>query len=114
MPRLKDKHLVRRSIKAKNFVERAAAERAAINAPMQGSAADIMKIAMIDIDHWIQNCNFKIAMIMQVHDELVFEVDAKYSQIAVKEIKARMEGAAKLDIPAIVSVGVGNNWEEAH
>ncbi len=101
-------------IKAKNFVERAAAERAAINAPMQGSAADIMKIAMIDIDHWIQNCNFKIAMIMQVHDELVFEVDAKYSQIAVKEIKARMEGAAKLDIPAIVSVGIGNNWEEAH
>lgn len=101
-------------IKTKNFVARAAAERAAINAPMQGSAADIMKIAMIDIDNWIQTCDFKINMIMQVHDELVFEVDKKYTQLAIKVIKKRMEAAVKLDIPIIASVGIGNNWDEAH
>lgn len=101
-------------IKAKNFAVRAAAERAAINAPMQGSAADIMKIAMIDIDHWVQKCDFKIAMIMQVHDELVFEVDTNHAKIAAQEIKMRMENAIKLDVPVIVDVGIGGNWEEAH
>ncbi|CAL7959825.1 DNA polymerase I [Gammaproteobacteria bacterium] len=101
-------------IRAKNFAMRAAAERTAINAPMQGSAADVMKIAMIDIDHWVQKCGFKIAMIMQVHDELVFEVDTNHTKTAVKEIKMRMENATKLDVPVIVDVGVGGNWEEAH
>lgn len=101
-------------IKAKNFAVRAAAERAAINAPMQGSAADIMKIAMINIDHWIKQCDFKIAMIMQVHDELVFEVDAEYTKMAVQEIKMQMENATKLDVPVLVDVGIGSNWEEAH
>ena len=101
-------------IKAKNFMRRAAAERAAINAPMQGSAADIIKIAMINIDHWIQTCDFKIAMIMQVHDELVFEVDAKYTEIATQKIKTIMEKAVMLDVPITVDVGSGNNWDEAH
>ncbi|EKE00901.1 MAG: hypothetical protein ACD_21C00255G0003 [uncultured bacterium] len=101
-------------IKSKNFMRRAAAERAAINAPMQGSAADIMKIAMINIDHWIQKCDFKITMIMQVHDELVFEVDVKHVEVAAKEIKKQMEHAYELDVPIIVDVGVGNNWGEAH
>ena len=101
-------------IKTKNFARRAAAERAAINAPMQGSAADIMKIAMIDIDHWIQKCDFKISMIMQVHDELVFEVDAKHINMAAKEIKNKMETAAKLDVPIVVDVGVGSDWDQAH
>ncbi len=101
-------------IRAKNFALRVAAERAAINAPMQGSAADIMKIAMIDVDRWVQKCNFRIAMIMQVHDELVFEVDTNYTKAAAQEIKIRMQNAAKLDIPVIVDVGIGDNWEKAH
>ena len=101
-------------IKAKNFARRAAAERTAINAPMQGSAADIMKIAMINIDNWIQQCNYKIAMIMQVHDELVFEVDTKHIKIAAAEIKKQMEQAVTLAIPIVVEVGIGDNWNEAH
>jgi DNA polymerase I len=101
-------------IKSKNFMRRSAAERAAINAPMQGSAADMMKLAMIDIDQWIENCDFKIAMIMQVHDELVFEVEAKHVEVATAEIKKRMENVVKLDVPIIVDTGVGNNWDEAH
>lgn len=101
-------------IKAKNFSRRAAAERTAINAPMQGSAADIMKIAMINIDCWIQRCDYKIAMIMQVHDELVFEVDTKYIKIAAAEIKKQMEQAVILAVPIVVEVGIGDNWNEAH
>jgi DNA polymerase I len=101
-------------ITSKNFMHRAAAERAAINAPMQGSAADIMKIAMINIDHWIQTCDFKITMIMQVHDELVFEVATKHIEITSKEVKKRMEHAVELDVPIIVDAGIGNNWDEAH
>ena len=101
-------------IKAKNFARRAAAERAAINAPIQGSAADVMKIAMIDIDSWLRKCDFKIAMVMQVHDELVFEVDEKHVDFATTEIKNRMEKAIELEVPVVVDVGIGNNWGEAH
>jgi DNA polymerase-1 len=101
-------------IKSKNFVRRSAAERAAINAPMQGTAADVMKVAMINIDRWIEKCDFKISMIMQVHDELVFEVDEKHTSFAADEIKKMMEKAAELSIPIIVEVGVGANWGEAH
>ncbi|EKD46046.1 MAG: hypothetical protein ACD_69C00038G0002, partial [uncultured bacterium] len=101
-------------VKAKNFARRAAAERAAINAPIQGSAADVMKIAMIDIDSWLRKCDFKIAMVMQVHDELVFEVDEKHVDFATTEIKNRMEKAVELEVPVVVDVGMGNNWGEAH
>lgn len=101
-------------IKAKNFARRAAAERAAINAPIQGSAADVIKIAMIDIDQWLCQCDFNIAMIMQVHDELVFEVENNYVDLALAEIKKRMESAAKLDVPVLVGIGAGENWDKAH
>lgn len=101
-------------IHSKNFARRSAAERTAINAPMQGTAADIMKIAMIDLDHWIQKKQSSVKMIMQVHDELVFEVAAHDVAEVQKEVKQRMENAAKLHVPLIVHVGVGNNWDEAH
>lgn len=101
-------------IKAKNFARRQAAERTAINAPIQGSAADVIKIAMIDIDRWIYECDFKIAMIMQVHDELVFEVESQHVVFAVEEIKKRMTKAIDLEVPISVGVGVGDNWDKAH
>lgn len=101
-------------INAKNFARRAAAERAAINAPMQGSAADIMKIAMINIDKWIRHSNIDIKMIMQVHDELVFEVAEHHTHKAIAEIKTLMESPVTLNVPIIIHVGIGNNWEEAH
>lgn len=100
-------------IKSSNAMRRKAAERAAINAPMQGTAADIIKVAMIGIDKMIFG-DENIKMIMQVHDELVFEVKAEkvdhYSQL----IKAEMEKAIKLHVPLIADVGVGDNWDEAH
>lgn len=102
-------------IKARNMGIRRAAERVAINAPMQGSAADIIKRAMIDIGHWISTeAQGRVKMVMQVHDELVFEVKDAYIEQAIPKIKSLMEGAAKLDIPLIVDVGVGDNWDEAH
>ena len=100
-------------IKSSNAMRRKAAERVAINAPMQGTAADIIKVAMIGIDKMIFG-DEDIKMIMQVHDELVFEVKAErvdhYSQL----IKAEMEKAIKLHVPLIADVGVGDNWDEAH
>lgn len=100
-------------IKSSNGMRRKATERVAINAPMQGTAADIIKVAMIGIDKMIFG-DENIKMIMQVHDELVFEVKAErvdhYSQL----IKAEMEKAMKLHVPLIADVGVGDNWDEAH
>lgn len=100
-------------IKSSNGMRRKATERVAINAPMQGTAADIIKVAMIGIDKMIFG-DEDIKMIMQVHDELVFEVKAErvdhYSQL----IKAEMEKAIKLHVPLIADVGVGDNWDEAH
>ncbi|HHW7475144.1 TPA: DNA polymerase I [Mannheimia haemolytica] len=100
-------------IKSGNAILRKAAERVAINAPMQGTAADIIKVAMIGIDNAIRD-NDEIKMIMQVHDELVFEVKADkidhYSQL----IKTEMEKAISLKVPLIAEVGVGENWDEAH
>lgn len=101
-------------IKSKNFPLRNAAERTAINAPIQGSAADIMKIAMINIDDWIKSCNLSVKMIMQVHDELIFEVAEKDVVHALPKIKHFMEHAAKLAVPITANIGVGDNWEEAH
>jgi DNA polymerase-1 len=102
------------SINDSNGLRRQAAERAAINAPLQGSAADIIKKAMIDVDHWIGNDNPNIKMIMQVHDELIFEVKKDFAQEALENIINLMESSVKLDIPLIVDANTGANWNEAH
>lgn len=100
-------------IKSSNAMRRKAAERVAINAPMQGTAADIIKIAMIGIDRVIQHSD-EIKMIMQVHDELVFEVKEDKVEHYSAVIKAEMEKAIQLNVPLIAEVGVGDNWDEAH
>ncbi|MFV9689063.1 DNA polymerase I [Pantoea sp. KXB45] len=102
-------------IKSGNAIRRKAAERAAINAPMQGTAADIIKRAMIAVDAWLDQQNDDtVRMIMQVHDELVFEVKAEAVEEASQKIQALMEGSVRLDVPLLVEVGVGDNWDEAH
>ncbi len=97
-----------------NQARRAGAERTAINAPMQGSAADIIKRAMISADAWIQTERPPVRMIMQVHDELVFEVEEDAVAEAKPRIRAAMESAGELAVPLLVEIGVGDNWEEAH
>jgi len=94
--------------------QRAGAERAAINAPMQGTAADIIKRAMIAVDAWLADHAARALMILQVHDELVFEADQDFVEILLGEVAARMSGAAKLSVPLVVDSGVGDNWDEAH
>ncbi|MEQ5226995.1 DNA polymerase I [Proteus cibi] len=102
-------------INSKNAIRRKASEREAINAPMQGTAADIIKKAMIAVDNWICNeCPADVHMIMQVHDELVFEVRESYLENANIMIHKLMESSMELAIPLKVEVGVGNNWDEAH
>ena len=101
-------------INASNGLRRQAAERAAINAPLQGSAADIIKKAMIDVDEWIGEDNPNIKMIMQVHDELIFEVKKDFAEEALTNVINLMERAVKLDIPLIVDANQGANWNEAH
>ncbi|CAH0491077.1 unnamed protein product [Peronospora farinosa] len=102
-------------IKSGNAIRRKAAERAAINAPMQGTAADIIKRAMIAVDNWLEQQNDNaVRMIMQVHDELVFEVKAGAVEEASQKIRALMEDSVQLDVPLLVEVGVGDNWDEAH
>ena len=101
-------------INASNGLRRQAAERAAINAPLQGSAADIIKKAMIDVDEWIGEDNPNIKMIMQVHDELIFEVKKDFADEALTHVISLMERAVKLDIPLIVDANQGANWNEAH
>ena len=100
-------------INSSNGMRRKAAERVAINAPMQGTAADIIKRAMIQLDQKLQN-DLDIAMIMQVHDELVFEVRSEKVAFYSELIKTQMESAADLVVPLIVEVGQGTNWDEAH
>lgn len=100
-------------INSSNGIRRKAAERVAINAPMQGTAADIIKRAMIQLDQKLQN-DPNIAMIMQVHDELVFEVRSEKVAFYSELIKTQMENAADLVVPLIVEVGQGTNWDEAH
>jgi DNA polymerase I len=102
------------NINARNQGLRAGAERAAINAPMQGTAADIIKRAMIDIDRWIAHHEQKAKMLLQVHDELVFECDAGFVDTLVHEATTRMAAAAELRVPLVIDTGVGDNWEEAH
>jgi len=101
-------------IHAGNGMLRKAAQRTAINAPMQGTAADIIKRAMIDIDHWLAMGQLDARMLLQVHDELVFEVSERDLELLSEGVKFRMTTAAALDVPLVVDVGVGDNWDEAH
>ena len=97
-----------------NFQIRSAAERTAINAPIQGTAADILKVAMIDIAKWIEKENVPVKIIMQVHDELVFEVNKSFVDEANSKISELMANCFKLDVPLLVDIGVGDNWDKAH
>ncbi|MBK1733470.1 DNA polymerase I [Thiococcus pfennigii] len=97
-----------------NQGRRAAAERTAINAPLQGAAADVTKRAMIAVDGWIERERPPVRLIMQVHDELVFEVAEDWVEEAAGPIRQAMEGAAELAVPLLVDIGVGANWDEAH
>ncbi len=103
-----------RDIKARNQQVRQAAERAAINAPLQGTAADIIKRAMIDVSTWMDQEQARANLIMQVHDELVFEVEREILDSFQSSVSRLMEGAAELDIPLVVDIGVGDNWDAAH
>lgn len=102
-------------IRSSNAARRKGAERAAINAPMQGTAADIIKKAMLAVDAWLltQDAN-EISMIMQVHDELVFEVQAEKLDFYQQQLVELMQNAVKLDVPLLAEAGSGNNWDEAH
>ncbi|WP_429153836.1 DNA polymerase I [Aeromonas veronii] len=102
-------------IKSRNAGLRKAAERAAINAPMQGTAADIIKRAMINVDSWIRGIEDEsIRMLMQVHDELVFEIREEKLEEYTAIIKEKMSAAAELDVPLLVEAGTGDNWDQAH
>jgi len=101
-------------INASNGMRRQAAERTAINAPMQGTAADIIKRAMIAVDRWLGDTDIGATMILQVHDELIFEVDEADIDGLRSGVVERMQAAANLDVSLVVDVGVGRNWDEAH
>ncbi|MBI6899953.1 DNA polymerase I [Pseudomonas putida] len=101
-------------INAKNPALRKGAERTAINAPMQGTAADIIKRAMVAVDNWLTDSKLDARVILQVHDELVLEVREDLVEQVKDEIRGYMSGAAQLDVPLLVEVGVGSNWDEAH
>jgi len=101
-------------IKASNGMLRKAAERTAINAPMQGTAADIIKRAMVDIDQWLSVARLDAQMIMQVHDELVFEVAKTDLDLLADGVRFRMASAASLDVPLVVDIGSGRDWNTAH
>ncbi|QED39144.1 DNA polymerase I [Antarcticibacterium arcticum] len=103
-----------KDINSQNQVVRGAAERNAVNAPIQGSAADIIKIAMINIHKKLKEGKFKTKMLLQVHDELVFDAHKDEIEVVTKMIKTQMENAFKLDVPLDVEVGIGDNWLEAH
>ncbi|NRA40867.1 MAG: DNA polymerase I, partial [Pseudomonadales bacterium] len=111
---LRGRRLYLPDINARNKNLQQAAERTAINAPMQGTAADIIKQAMLDIDKWLSSTSLDVKLLMQVHDELVFEVAADAVAEASKDIADIMQQAAKLSVPLIVDVGVGDNWDQAH
>ncbi|WP_394167328.1 DNA polymerase I [Photobacterium piscicola] len=102
-------------IKARNGLRRKAAERAAINAPMQGTAADIIKLAMIAVDEWVQQQpQGQVSLLMQVHDELVFEVESSVLDSVTAKVQELMEQAATLAVPLIADAGHGDNWDQAH
>lgn len=93
---------------------RAGAERAAINAPMQGTAADLIKRAMISLDRWLKKQNLKSRLILQVHDELILEVPEDELELVKENVAAIMQSAASLSVPLLAEVGVADNWEAAH
>jgi DNA polymerase-1 len=101
-------------INARNKQRQMAAERTAINAPMQGTAADIIKLAMVAVDDWLRASDLDALMIMQVHDELVFEIAENQVDALQTALPGLMSGVASLDVPLVVEVGVGSNWDEAH
>ena len=101
-------------IHSQNRNRRQGAERTAINAPMQGTAADIIKQAMIDVDAWLAEGEFDALMVMQVHDELVFEVAEQQVDSFIEQVQTRMQAAASLSVPLIVEAQSGANWDEAH
>jgi len=101
-------------INSSNGMRRQAAERTAINAPMQGTAADIIKRAMIAVHAWLQREQIAAKIIMQVHDELVFEVEESAVPVLLEGAILKMEAAAALKVPLIVEAGVGLNWDQAH
>ncbi|MCD9855684.1 DNA polymerase I [Epilithonimonas sp. JDS] len=103
-----------KDINSSNFVVKAHAERNAVNAPIQGSAADIIKLAMIKIDEELEAQNLQTKMLLQVHDELLFEAPIDEVDVAMSLIKKEMESAFETTVPLLVEVGVGNNWLEAH
>lgn len=101
-------------INASNGMRRQAAERTAINAPMQGTAADIIKRAMLDVDDWLEKESVDASIIMQVHDELVLEAKESESELIAKKLCDIMSQAVELSVPLLVEFGIGNNWDEAH
>ncbi|MEL7148484.1 MAG: DNA polymerase, partial [Bacteroidota bacterium] len=103
-----------RNINSKNFTMRGFDERNAINAPIQGSAADMIKIAMINIHQWMKEADLKSKMIMQVHDELVFDAHKDELELLKEKTVDFMKGALPLDVPMEVGLGIGANWLEAH
>ncbi len=108
------RRLYAQDINASNHARRQYAERAAINAPMQGTAADLIKLAMLAVHDWINSSAANVKMVMQVHDELVFEVPQADIDTATDNIRRCMSGVAKLSVPLVVDIGVGRNWDEAH
>ena len=101
-------------IHASNHQMRQAAERAAINAPMQGTAADLIKIAMISVNRWLREEGLKTNIIMQVHDELVLETPEDELNLILTEVPQRMASVATLSVPLIADIGSGKNWDQAH
>ena len=111
---LKGRRLYLPEINARNRQRQQAAERTAINAPMQGTAADIIKMAMLAVDEWLTHSNFSARLIMQVHDELVFEVEAGGVEELCATVSQLMSGVGVLDVPLLVEAGTGDNWDQAH
>ncbi|MBU3068735.1 DNA polymerase I [Aestuariicella sp. G3-2] len=111
---LKGRRLYLPEINSRNGMRRQAAERTAINAPMQGTAADIIKLAMLEVDAWLADASVDARIIMQVHDELVLEVSENQLDAVCEGLKTRMESAMSIDVPLLVEVGIGDNWEMAH
>lgn len=109
-----DRRLYLPDIRSSNGQRRQHAERTAINAPMQGTAADIIKRAMIRVDEWLPVSGYDARMLMQVHDELIFEVREDQAATFATELKTQMQCAAALDVPLLVDAGIGDNWDEAH
>ncbi len=111
---LKGRRLYLPEINARNRQRQQAAERTAINAPMQGTAADIIKMAMLAVDDWLTHSNLSARLIMQVHDELVFEAKAGAVEELCATVSQLMSGVGVLDVPLLVEAGTGDNWDQAH